>query len=109
MIQDPNIIPESLKIAGWIGGAGFTMWLVKMSFEIFNKARKDANGKANADVTKKAIEWALHMREQNELNDCTKEIVKTQTDHTQLLERLATSYERQTVLLEKLSDANKRG
>jgi hypothetical protein len=109
MIQDPNIIPKSLEVAGWIGGASFTLWAVKVAFELFKKSQKENNGKAGAEVTRKAVEWALHLNEQGELHECTKEIVKTQTSQAQLLERLTTSYERQTELLESINLANKRG
>jgi len=107
MIQDPNIIPKSIEIAGWIGGAGFTFWIVRQSFSLFREARKDENGKAN--VVQKAVDWALHTKEQSDLHDCTKEIVRIQTSQAQLLERLTTSYERQTELLESINIANKRG
>ena len=109
MIQDPNIIPKSLEFAGWIGGGAFTLWIIKGAFELFKSVRKSENGKINADATKKAVEWALHLNEQGDLHECAKEIVKTQTSQSQLLERLTTSYEKQTELLKELSDANKRG
>ena len=109
MIQDPNIIPKSLEVAGWVGGGAFTLWIIKGAFELFKSARKNENGKVKEEETKKAVEWALHLNEQGELHECTKEIVKTQTSQAQLLERLTTSYEKQTDLLKEISDANKRG
>jgi len=105
MIQDPTVIPKSLEVAGWIGGASFTLWIVKVAFELFKKSQ--SNGKT--DALKKAVDWALHLKEQDELHECTKEIVKTQTNQAQLLERLTISYERQTELLESINLANKRG
>ena len=109
MMQDPNIIPKSFEVAGWIGGAGFTMWIIRNAFSLFKEARKNGDEKNNEAKIKKAVEWALHRDEQSELHECTKEIVKTQTSQAQLLERLTTSYEKQTELLKELSDANKRG
>jgi hypothetical protein len=88
-----------------VAGSVLATTVVNLVIKLRGAGAKN-NGKEKVN---QAVSWALHTREQTDLHLCTKEIAKTQTDQANLLERLTTSYERQTELLESLSHADKRG
>jgi hypothetical protein len=103
MIQvDPVIIPESLKVAGWIGGAGFTVWLFKMSAEIFKGIRNNGKDKTIFE----SPDWINHSRDSGDMKNCITEIVKTQQQQALILQRMA---DNDTVKIELLKKIEGRG
>ena len=106
IFQDPPAISaatKSIEIIAWTGGAGFALWIFRQAYDIIQKGRENHNGKKEAELTKKAVETALHFQQQGELAECAKEIAKTQVGQNATLDKLAQNFERQTEILDKLT------
>lgn len=111
MIQGSELIPESLRIAGWIGGAGFTVWIFKMAYEMFRGSNKKNGNEKNCDIKDgkrpacmDSVPWALHAKTTEELKECAKQTVELQRQTLTALHRLADAGEAQTTAIQNLGE-----
>jgi len=103
MIQGPDLIPESLRIAGWMGGAGFTVWIFKMAYEMFRGSNKNGRD-PKKPVCMESVPWALHVQTTTDLKACADKTVELQTKTLSALHRLADAGEAQATAIQGLGE-----
>lgn len=103
----PELIPESVKIAGYLGGAGFAVWIFKVAWELFDKARSK-NGKGNDANGKKlrcigTAAWALHDKKGDDIKQIVDSINVEREKQTGALNELVSSGRRQEEILKDIA------
>jgi len=103
MIQGSDLIPESLRIAGWMGGAGFTVWIFKMAYEMFRGSNKNGKNSKKPPCVE-SVPWALHAKTTDELKGLAERTVELQQNTATALHRLADAGEAQVTAIQDLGE-----
>jgi len=105
MIQTPELIPESMKVLGWIGGAGFTVWIFKMAYEMFSKT-KNGRGSNSGPARASCIgspDWTRHDLKTDLMNRSIEKLCDQLPAQTTALQIIAIQSKEQTQKLEEIS------
>jgi len=107
--MDPLVLPESVKIAGWLGGAAFTVWIFERAWALYDRGHNRRNGKTDGKTRCiESVPWALHDKKSDNMIEILSSMNEEKEKQTVAFTLIAESGKRQEELLEKIADGVSR-